>query len=97
MRRFSSLMEIQISTCMVFPVSGVIPSIVRTTSNCIFEVKSRADISQRGDSSSILWDTIVGQNIWKKSCVPSISVPKSMLPNGKGLPVEKRAVYDNKK
>ena len=29
--------------------------------------------------SPILWDMIVGQNIWKKSSVPSISAPKSML------------------
>ena len=65
-------------TCIVLPVSGVMPSMVRTISNCILLVRSRAEISHSGDSSSILCDTMIGQNIWKKSSVPSISAPKSI-------------------
>ena len=42
---------------MVLPVSGVIPSMVRMISNCIFDEMSRAEISYNGDSSSANEDT----------------------------------------
>ena len=44
---------------MVLPVSGVIPSMVRMISNCIFDEMSRAENSYNGDSSS--------ENLRKKS------------------------------
>ena len=43
----------------MFPVSGVMPSIVSTISNCILEVRSRAEISHNGDSSSGKVHTII--------------------------------------
>ena len=45
-------MTIMKKTWMVLPVSGVMPSMVRMISNCIFEEMSRAENSYNGDSSS---------------------------------------------
>ena len=64
-------------TWILFPVSGVVPSIVRMISN-FSVIKSMGDTSHSGEASSILWDNTIGQNSWKKSCVPSKSVPNSM-------------------
>ena len=65
------------ATCTVFPVSGVMPSMVRMISN-VCSAMSLALMAYSGDLSSILWLTTTGQNIWKKSWLPSISTPNSM-------------------
>ena len=53
-------------TCTVFPVSGVVPSKVSTTSNVPVLLASwRALTAHRGESESILWASTVGQNICK--------------------------------
>ena len=49
---FRAGLEIMCGTWMVLPVSGVIPSMVRIISNCIFDEMSRAENSYNGDSSS---------------------------------------------
>ena len=79
-------------TWILFPVSGVVPSSVRIISNLAVS-RSSGDTAHSGERSSILsngwergqsaapghlWESTMGQYIWKKSCVPSRSVPNSM-------------------
>lgn len=109
---------------MLLPVSGVVPSMVRTISNVSVN-RSLGDTSQSGEFSSILiknqgfqavwkemcmtkdeggqmtcergwrwandlWDRTIGQKSWKKSCVPSRSVPNSMACRWYGISCKRK-------
>ena len=62
----------------MFPVSGVVPSKLMITSNCLV-CKSLGERSYNGDLWSILWATTSGQNNCRSSFSPLRLAPKWRL------------------
>ena len=84
----SFFQNIEILTWMLFPVSGVVPSNVRMISNFSPwspSLRSSGLTAHSGEISSILWASTSGQNSWKKSWLPSRSVPNSMAQRWCGI------------